>query len=144
MQDVYHPLRGDTAFFCGEDCHRRFVAIKMRFKLPVVSIPQSKIHSGIPNAQGPLPSAVGLPLEPASDVQEATGKAQNDDPKPPSRQFCNQPYLKYCGFVFLSSFECSAQCFFTRLIPMRIFFLQLYSKLSVGFSPKPGSRERRH
>jgi len=92
-QDVYHPLRGDTAFFCGEDCHRRFVAIKMRFKLPVVSIPQSKIHSGIPNAQGPLPSAAVLPSEPPSDVQEGAGKAQNDDPKIPSSCTSNCPLI---------------------------------------------------
>jgi hypothetical protein len=85
LQDVYHPLRGDTAFFCGEDCHRRFVAIKMRFKLPVVSIPQSKIHTGIPNAQGPLPSAAVMPSEPPSDAPEAAGKAQNEDPNIPSR-----------------------------------------------------------
>jgi hypothetical protein len=81
LQDVYHPLRGDTAFFCGEDCHRRFVAIKMRFKLPVVSIPQSKIHSGIPNAQGPLPNAVVSSLEPVSD--EAAVKVQNDGSSKP-------------------------------------------------------------
>ncbi len=84
----------------------------MRFKLPVVSIPQkSKIHSGIPNAQGPLPGAAVLPSEPASDIQEtAAAKSHNDGP---SRQYCLAagPCLKPANFAWYSP-QCTLTVFY--------------------------------
>jgi hypothetical protein len=60
-------LRGDHAFFCGEDCHRRFVAIKMRFKLPLVAASNSNFSaiSLSAKAAGSIPAPSNL-MEPVS------------------------------------------------------------------------------
>ena len=71
-QDIYHPLRGDTSFFCGEDCHRRFVAIKMRFKLPLVAASHSKYQLNLSAKSNAVASAPVNENSPdAPDKQQA-------------------------------------------------------------------------
>eukprot|EP00960_Hanusia_phi_P004734 137613-Hanusia_phi.AAC.4 len=58
-QEILHPLRGDLAFFCSDDCQKQFRSTCTKFRFPSTSVLSSGTESMFPPSKG-VPGIDGL------------------------------------------------------------------------------------
>lgn len=89
-QEVAHPLRGDSCFFCSESCLKHFQSVADKFKLPSVSAGPAALDGpskrprveseGLPLKDG-IPSGPGMPMpSPSRPLGQSRQNAQLPSP----------------------------------------------------------------
>ena len=58
-QEILHPLRGDLAFFCSDDCQKQFRSTCGKFRFPSTSVLSSSTETMFPPSKG-VPGIDGL------------------------------------------------------------------------------------